>query len=219
MVSWKCMLIFISGFINSSALIHFSMAVTHHTGNVSALALSLGGMSKKDTVIIALTMLSFFAGGVLSGFVFYKKSVGFSKIFGMITIINGICYFMINSLFFHEIPFLLSTSLIAGIQNSFLTRYGNVVTRTTHLTGYLTDSGVYLGRCLRGNFSELKYITFIFTNIFFFILGALFSTWVNLYCKQWNILIPSCLQILAGAYYLYCINHRDSEEKILKKIS
>lgn len=215
-LSWILILTFVSGYLNVTTLLKYSMTTTHFTGNISGISLSLLGEGNRDITMILLTISVFFLGGVLSGVLFYDKNVGFSKRFGIMTMLNGVFYCIINTFLSGEFYLVLSTAFIAGIQNAFVTRYRGIVTRTTHLTGYLTDCAIHLGRIIRGDRHSFRNFIFFLLNILFFLFGGICSILMNRHLMEYGILMPSIFLMAAGIYYLLLINHKDIHQSVLK---
>ena len=56
-----------------------------------------------------------------------------------------------------------------GVENGLFISYKGVVVRTSHITGSLTDMGVYIGHCIKGK-TEDKWKVFFCLFILFFII-------------------------------------------------
>ena len=149
---WIAFLTFLSGFINVGAIRSFSLPISHHTGNVSHLALSIAHKNITEVFIIASAILAFFAGAFFSGLLFHAMFIF----------------------------------------------YGDILVRTTHITGYLTDAAFALAMCLRGKKDKFRFFLFYSLNILFFLAGGITAGLI----KIGSFFISSaCLYLIAGLYY------------------
>ena len=83
-------------------------------------------------------------------------------------------------------------TFIFGFQNSLLIKYDGVLVRSTHITGYLTDSARIIGRYLKTKDSSKIHVSIFFLiSIGFFILGGI----LYFYVKNFS-------QILVAIIYL-----------------
>ena len=162
---WIAFLTFLSGFINVGAIRSFSLPVSHHTGNVSHLALSIAHKNIAEVCIITSAILAFFAGAFFSGLLFHQRKFGLKKRYGIL--LMGLAMIFLSLALF-KTPQILKVSALsfaAGVQNAMFIFYGDILVRTTHITGYLTDAAFALAMCLRGKKDKF----FCFTaSIFFF---------------------------------------------------
>ncbi|NLM06731.1 MAG: DUF1275 domain-containing protein [Tissierellia bacterium] len=212
---WLLLLTFNAGYMNVAALIGVDIAIGNHTGNLSNLAIYMasGDIASIREIIIAVS--SYLIGATVAGFIFYEKKAGESRRFGVILIIYGIIYLLGIRFIEGAINKLFLFSLIAGSQNGILTRYRGLTTRTTHMTGYLTDVGVSLGKTLRGDSKCFWQFLFYFVNIVAFIAGGVIATLFPLFLNMFWKLFPGIMLIFAGTIYIYLIYDIEDHEKIL----
>ena len=99
-----------------------------------------------------------------------------------------------------------------GLQNGMVVSFKGVVVRMTHMSGNITDLGVYVGYKLRGNKNE-KYITGLIplVAILSFTVGGVIG--VLLYGVIGNaiFLISSGVYILLGVFY-FVLRYRCSDK-------
>lgn len=213
---WLTLLTFTAGYTNALGLVFLSLPLTHYTGNITNLAVSLINKGSFGSLRIILAIISFFIGGMLSGIIFYKKHVGFSKKFGFAGICSGVMYIAVNFLIRNVYMVIISTAFISGLQNGLLTRYKGMTTRTTHMTGYITDASVYLGRAISGDKDALTKFKFLVFNIFSFFLGTVIGVFSIDNLRLTAFIITGTLKIITGIYYLIFINKKDIHQVILK---
>ena len=215
---WLFSLMFVSGYLNSTSIILYSYSISHHTGNLAQIAINLHMNAPLEALRLLAIIASYFLGGIVSGFLFYKHHVGYSKRFGIILIADGILlilvYFFIGNIFARY----LTISFIMGNQNAFLTRYKRITTRISHITGYLTDAAVYLGRIMRGCKTSIRPFWFIIFNVLGFLIGALAGLFLIQIDVRFHLLLPAAIYILAGSFYHMEIYKGEIEhkEKVLR---
>lgn len=168
-------LTFLSGALNVYTIRNFKIPITHHTGNASVLAMGIFNNNLSKTVLFVI--LAFLIGTIISGLIIHSKGKNSSK-YSIILIIIGICILLEKYILTTEYRIML-LSTIAGIQNGFLININGITTRTTHITGYLTDLGISISNVLKGNFSHFKNVLFYFLSITLFISGGFFSVFLS----------------------------------------
>lgn len=215
---WLTALTLTAGYTNGLSIFYLGTPVTHHTGNLTNLAIMLVSGNHRTLILIISSILSFFAGCVVAGMIFYNRAIGFSRIFAYITIGYSVLYIVTNLLIRNELYLLCSTAFMSGVQNSLLTRYNGITTRTTHMTGYMTDAGVYLGKALRGNRRAFKIFLFFMGNIIIFFLGSFIGIWSVMRLGFYSFIAAGFLRMLSGIYYLLFIHEKDTHQLVLKNI-
>ena len=143
------LLMIASGISNAYCVMNFKTPVTHHTGNATAIALSI---SDSKRLIFLLAIFS--------------------------TLIGEYAVYLLTFIF--------------GFQNSLFLKYEGALIRSTHITGYLTDSAAIIGKYLRTKDSSRLHVSIFFLiSIGFFILGGI----LYFYVKSFS-------QILVALIYL-----------------
>lgn len=195
---WIAFLTFLSGFINVGAIRSFSLPVSHHTGNVSHLALSIANKNITEVFIIASAILAFFAGAFISGLLFHQRKFGLKKRYGIL--LMGLAGIFLSLALF-KTPQILKVSALsfaAGVQNAMFIFYGDILVRTTHITGYLTDAAFALAMCLRGKKDKFRFFLFYSLNILFFLAGGITAGLIKI---SSFFIASACLYLIAGLYY------------------
>lgn len=213
---WIFTLVFTSGYTNCLTILYCNVPITHFTGNITNLAINIlkGKIENIYTIIPAL--ISFFIGGTFSGFIFFKKHIGFSNVFGISLLFCAFIYILFNIIFKNNLLLIISTGFLSGMQNALLTRYKGITTRTTHITGYLTDCSVNLGRAMRGDKNAFDHFLFFLINIFIFFLGGI----IGFLCLEkfgfYSFFIIGLLTAFSGFFYTKFLNFKDYNQIILK---
>ncbi|MBO5542064.1 MAG: DUF1275 domain-containing protein, partial [Acholeplasmatales bacterium] len=174
--------------------------VSHLTGLVSKVAINLSNGDFTGLWEVLRVILAFFAGAVLSGFITGERAFYLKKRYGFIIVTIGV---LIIIPYFLSIKYsVILFAFIMGLQNGMVVSFKGVVVRMTHMSGNITDLGVYVGYKLRGNKNE-KYITGLIplVAILSFTVGGVIG--VLLYGVIGNaiFLISSGVYILLGVFY------------------
>ncbi|UTC68266.1 MULTISPECIES: YoaK family protein [unclassified Treponema] len=197
---WIAFLTLLSGFINVGAILSFSLPVSHHTGNVSHLALSIANKNIEEILALIFIILAFFAGAFLSGLLFHERKFALKKRYGIL-LMSLALIFLSLALFKNQVPQNLKTSALsfaAGVQNAMFIFYGDILVRSTHITGYLTDAAFALAMCLRGKKDKFRFFIFYSLNILFFLSGGIIASLIKI---DSFFLISAGLYFVAGLYY------------------
>ena len=102
-----------------------------------------------------------------------------------------------------------------GNQNAFLARYEGMTSRVSHITGYLTDAAVYLGRIMRGSKRDVYPFGFLIFKTLSFLIGALFGCYLIRIDRRLHLILPAALYIFAGFFYYVYIYRKNVEEEVL----
>ena len=195
---WIAFLTFLSGFINVGAIRSFSLPVSHHTGNISHLALSIVHKNITEVFIICPAILAFFTGAFFSGLLFHQRKFGLKKRYGIL--LMGLAMIFLSLALFKtpQILKISALSFAAGVQNAMFIFYGDILVRTTHITGYLTDAAFALAMCLRGKKDKFRFFLFYSLNILFFLAGGIIAGLIKI---SSFFIASACLYLIAGLYY------------------
>ena len=144
------LLTFIAGFLNGVFFIIAGTAVSHHTGTITRVALTLSQGAVAEAAAFLLLILSFYIGACISGMLFHKRDCTFSKRYGILLLVFSTVFFAIAVLRPPLQIVLIITCVILGIQNGMFIPYDGILIRTSHFSGYLTDAGLAMGKVMRG---------------------------------------------------------------------
>ena len=116
--------------------------------------------------------------------------------------IMGILVFILFNLFHGDKSFAFLLSIGIGVQNGLFITYKGILVRTSHLTGAISDLGVYIGYLLRGKSFDTWKIFYYTVSLFSFFFGGVTSKMMyDIYGKQ-SVYAVSLGYILIGASYL-----------------
>ena len=198
---WMCILTCLAGAVNAISIFGYNgTTVSHLTGLVSKVAINITEGSFMDVWEVLRVILLFFIGAIISGFVTGERAFYLYKCYGFIIISIGL--FIIIPYFLPIKYSVLVFAFIMGLQNGMVVSYKGIVVRMTHMSGNITDLGVFIGYKIRGNKNE-NYVTGLipFVAIVSFIVGGIIG--VLLYSTIHNVIffITSAIYIILGVIY------------------
>lgn len=164
----------IAGMVNTVGVLSFThQGVTHLTGTTTLLSIALFEPGWQPALHLAMVIVAFLAGAMLSGFVIEHSVLRLGRRYGVILLIEAVllgaaAYLMKSNV--SAGSYLASAA--CGAQNAMAGSYSGTVLRTTHLTGMFTDLGVVLGHWLRGVATDWKRFRLCVNLIAAFIAGG-----------------------------------------------
>lgn len=201
------MLCFFGGFINTASIVKYSYTVSHFTGHISKAAINIGNGNFLEVFKIFSIILSFVIGSTISGYLVDGREFNLKRRYGYSMLILGIGLLFLylvakNSyLFFYYLPFMV------GVQNGLFISYKGVVVRTSHISGSITDAGVYLGHCLKGKKEDKWKVYFCIYTVFFFLLGSFFGIELYFLLKDLVFVVAGIGYIIVALIY-FSLRHR-----------
>ena len=203
---WMCILTCLAGAVNAISIFGYNgTTVSHLTGLVSKVAINITNGSLDGVWEVLRVILLFFLGAIISGFVTGERAFYLHKRYGFIILSVGI---LLIVPYFLPIKYgVLVFALAMGLQNGMVVSFRGVVVRMTHMSGNITDLGVFIGYKLRGNKNE-KAITGIIPllAILSFIIGGIIG--VLLYSNIHNVVffVTSAIYIILAVVYFILRN-------------
>lgn len=203
---WMCILTCLAGAVNAISIFGYNgTTVSHLTGLVSKVAINITNGSLDGVWDVLRVILLFFLGAIISGFVTGERAFYLHKRYGFIILSVGI---LLIVPYFLPIKYgVLVFALAMGLQNGMVVSFRGVVVRMTHMSGNITDLGVFIGYKLRGNKNE-KAITGIIPllAILSFIIGGIIG--VLLYSNIHNVVffVTSAIYIILAVVYFILRN-------------
>lgn len=176
---WILMLLFMAGLLNGTAYLAFSRTPSHMSGNFTRLGISLFRDIGTPAGMFALIVLSYFVGATLTGLVFPEHRLSPWRRIGLVLLTCGTLLVLSELIFTDAAPRVAAIALVLGGQNGLSVRYKGILTRTTHITGHLTDCGSALGRMIHQKaFHGQNRMLFFFhlSCLCTFFVGVVFST-------------------------------------------
>lgn len=201
LLNWIYMLCFLGGYINAICIVKYSYTVSHFTGHISKAAINMIGGNFLEVLKIISIVFAFIFGTTISGYLVEDREFNLKRRYGYSSIILGaglllLYIFAYDSwIFFYYLPFMI------GVENGLFVSYKGVVVRTSHITGSLTDAGVYIGHYLKGKKEDKWKIYFCVFTILSFMAGGFFGIEAyNLFDRE-AFLIASFGYLIVGLEY------------------
>ena len=198
---WMCILTALAGGLNAISIIGYdAMTISHITGLLSKMAVFTAVWSWEFLWASFRALLAFFVGAILSGFITGERAFYLKKRYGFIIITIGV---LIILPYFLPIKYsILVFAFLMGLQNGMVVSFKGVVVRMTHMSGNLTDLGVFLGYKLRGNKNE-KIITGLIpmAALISFFIGGVIGVACYQAIKNAIFFIFAGVYILLGIFY------------------
>lgn len=199
-------LAFIAGIVNAVGYMGFRhQAITNMTGATTLLGSSLGNGDGSEALHWILTLAAFVLGATVSGVIVRQGALVLGRRHGAALILE-------SALLFAAVPLLHAgwslglylAAVAIGLQNGMVSAYTGVVFRTSHVTGMLTDLGMYLGHWLRGlevDALRVRVCVLVFGT---FMLGGVAGALLFRVLQERTLLIPAVLTGVCGlAYSMY----------------
>lgn len=196
-------LAFIAGLVNAVGYLGFRHeSVSNMTGNTSLLGVALGKADGGDAAHWAFAIAAFVLGTMLSAMIVQQSTLKLGRRYGVALMLE-------SSLLFAAVPFLDASSSIGlylasiamGLQNGMVSAYSGALIRTTHVTGILTDLGIYLGHMLRGLPVDRLRLRVCLVVAATFVLGSAAGALIFERMQEHAVLIPAVLTGTCGLIY------------------
>jgi uncharacterized membrane protein YoaK (UPF0700 family) len=141
-----------AGYINTVVVMLGTLPVTHLTGTVTRLSVDVGSGDRADAFFVAGLAVSFVAGAASSGVIIGASTLRLGRRYGVAVMAEAALIAAAAAV----IPTSLTAGAMlaaaaAGLQNAMASSYRNLIIRTTHVTGLLTDLGFMAGQLLTGH--------------------------------------------------------------------
>jgi uncharacterized membrane protein YoaK (UPF0700 family) len=204
-------LAFVAGVVNVVGLLGFEhQAVTHLTGTTSMLAAAVAALDGAAVLHFAAIIGSFIAGTVISGFLIQDSTLQLGRRYGVALLLESMLLCAaVPLLTRHNILGIYSAACACGLQNAMVSTYSGAVIRTTHLSGMLTDLGIFLGHTLRGLPVDMRRLRLCFLVISGFLCGGIAGAVAFHHLSYSTLFIPAALTATTSlAYGIYHLRNR-----------
>ena len=196
-------LAFIAGLVNAAGYLGFRhQSISNMTGNNSLLGIALGNGNGGEAAHWALTIAAFIIGAVLSGIIVQQSTLKLGRRYGVALVLESVLLFASVPLLDASSPVgLYLASMALGLQNGLVTTYSGTLIRTTHVTGFFTDLGVYIGHRLRGLPVDTLRMRVAMLVAATFMLGSAAGAMLFPLMQERTLLIPATLTGACGICY------------------
>jgi uncharacterized membrane protein YoaK (UPF0700 family) len=197
-------LAFIAGMINAMGYLGFRhQAVTHMTGTTSLLGIVAVHGDVRDIVYFGTVLLAFVGGCALSGFIVGDGALQLGRRYAAALAVE-------SALLFLAVPLLQQqneaglwlAAAASGLQNAMAATYSGAVVRTSHVSGIVTDLGMFLGHWLRGDRPDGRRVRLYCALFIGFLAGGVASALAFPYWRERTLLVPAVLTGCVGLAYV-----------------
>ena len=191
----------LAGFINTVSVFCFSgMTVSHVTGLLSKLAVSIITLDMDACLQLLSIVSAFFVGAVAAGIATGERAFYLHKIYGYIILAIGLL--ILIPFFFESWVSVMLLAFLMGLQNGMVVSFNGILVRMTHMTGNLTDIGVYIGYKIRGDKKEKPIACLVPAAAFLgFFLGGMIGILLHIFIGSYGFVVASAVYLLLGAIY------------------
>ncbi|MGB8356382.1 MAG: YoaK family protein [Chthoniobacteraceae bacterium] len=199
-------LAFVAGIVNVVGLLGYKhQVITHLTGTTSLLAAALASHDLWQSLNFAAIIGAFVLGTVISGFVIQDSPLKLGRRYGVALLLESFLLCIAVPLLDRNNAWgIYSAACACGLQNAMMSTYSGTVVRTTHVSGMITDLGIFLGHALRGIPVDERRLKLCILIISGFLCGGIVGTLAFQQLGNSALFIPSSITaITAFAYGLY----------------
>lgn len=141
-----------AGYINTVVVLLGTLPVTHLTGTVTRLSVDLGHGDRADALFVAGLAAAFVLGAAVSGLIIGSSTLRLGRRYGVAVMVEAVLI-AAAAVVIRDALILgaMLAATAAGLQNAMASSYRNLIVRTTHVTGLLTDLGFMAGQLLGGH--------------------------------------------------------------------
>jgi uncharacterized membrane protein YoaK (UPF0700 family) len=177
-------------------------AVSHMTGTVSRLGVSMADGDGRMVLHLLAVIGSFVAGASISSLLIRDRVLKPGRRYGLVLLLESVLFCvsvpMLNA---HMITGACLASCACGLQNAMASLYSGAILRTTHMTGILTDIGIVIGSLFYQKEKDWLKLMLFGVILSGFITGCMISTRVFPYLQYEALLIPALIAGLCGGSY------------------
>ncbi|KAJ3029148.1 UNVERIFIED_CONTAM: hypothetical protein HDU68_012917 [Siphonaria sp. JEL0065] len=204
-VAGSCILAMNAGFINVVTLAGvFSVTVSHVTGNVSRIAISIFAGDVTSLILVTSILFSFMFGAFISGYMVGDGKFVLGRSYGYALLLESAMLFAsFVTLKGEYIVGEWCAAFACGLQNAMATSYSGLVVRTTHMTGIATDIGNILGQACRADSHAEVWRLYVHVPIMIsYCFGGILGQLAYVFLKENSLLIPCFFTGLTALTYL-----------------
>lgn len=201
--AWMVILTSLAGVVNAISVFGYDGAtVSHVTGLVSKFASSIANGNFKGGWEIFAIILSFLVGAITAGVATGERAFYLHRVYGIIIVAIGLL--IIPAYFMDTRHSVFLFAYIMGLQNGMVVSFRGVVVRMTHMSGNLTDLGVFIGYKLRRNKNE-KFITGFIPGmaLLSFTIGGIIGILLFKAISNYVFFVVSGVYIILGIVYFF----------------
>lgn len=200
------LLAFVAGIINATGFLGVAhVGVSHLTGITTLFGISIGAGTTIEMLHYFAILCSFVLGATASGFLIGDSTLRLGRRYGVALVIES-CLLVLAAIFLDHENVLgdYLASCACGLQNAMVSTYSGATLRTTHMTGAITDIGIFMGHMFRGVPVDMRRFRLIGLLIGSFAAGGTAGSILYGHFRSWTLLFPAVLTGFIGlSYSLY----------------
>lgn len=193
-----------AGMINSVGYLSFEhQAVTHLTGTTTLLSTALVQGEFSLGLHLLAVIASFVGGAILSALIIRDSVLKLGQRYSIVLLIEAAALCLAVPALERELVWgTYLAGAACGLQNAMATTYSGTVIRTSHITGMLTDLGIFIGHTLRGIPVEPRRLQFCLIVISSFFVGGLLGAcsfhWLSVRSLYWPAGLAAVIALTYG---------------------
>ena len=168
----------VAGIVNATGFLGIQHeGLTHLTGTTTLLGAALADLDRVRALHFAAMIAAFLAGAAASGAIIGDSTLRLGRRYGVVLMAEAILLALAAYLLGEEQllgDYLASAA--CGLQNAMVSTYSGAVLRTTHVSGTLTDIGIFFGHWLRGVPIDRRRLRLLLSLVAGFLAGAVIGT-------------------------------------------
>ncbi|MDR9499637.1 MAG: YoaK family protein [Hydrogenovibrio sp.] len=199
-----------AGLINSVIFVAFGLPVSQMTGVATHISDSLYGWHWVELIQALGILFAFVTGAFLSGWLIghahYFEDRSYGVAFSLNAIILSVAAAM--SWFDHTIAAVWISALACGLQNAMVASYKGLQIRTTHVTGIVTDIGVFLAQRFKHKQRLPWQARLLFAILTGFILGGIMGLALWPHFGLFALVVPALLNLSLSLHYFWYLTRK-----------
>jgi uncharacterized membrane protein YoaK (UPF0700 family) len=204
----------LGGFVNAICIMStLAQPVTHVTGALSNSAIAIGSLDGPALIRFGAVVLAFFAGAVFGGGLAGDRTLALSPRYTIGIFVESaalaLCAWALSRDMFVG---LLLAAFACSLQNALVSVFTGAVVRTTHITGMVTDLGIYLSHALLGR-PIVRFrakVSFVIVTAFF--TGSLLGAFALRAFGYGVLYAPAALVALCGVVSIFAVRRGAGRE-------
>ena len=144
-------LAFVAGTVNAVGFLGLAhQGISHLTGTTTLFGIALARHDFTEALHLLTVILAFVLGAALSGFIIQDSTLRLGRRYGVALLLESLI--LLVALFFLRKQNVVGdyfASTACGLQNAMVSTYSGATLRTTHVSGVLTDVGIFFGHLIR----------------------------------------------------------------------
>lgn len=197
------LLAFLAGIINVAGFLGVQHAgITHLTGTTTLLGMAVAEGDWAQMIHFATMIGSYLAGTVASGMIIRDSTLRLGRRYGVVLVAESLTLVAaVQLLGAGHLSGDYVASAACGLQNAMVSTYSGAVLRTTHVSGTLTDLGIFFGHWLRGVPVDVRRVRLLLALALAFFVGAVTGTRLFQWFAYDALYVPAFITGVVGLGY------------------